>query len=98
MGEGGVAKGGREGRGYGDKYEGEQDGTGGEDCRCWAFAIAGRDEKVDVAGQGGEGGLDGIEEHGVREAFGRALGAVRCCGEFLLKDRPRQTMSYLSVA
>ncbi len=68
-----------------DEHQRAEDGAGGE----YSSGVAGRilggaDAQIDVACQGGEGGLDGVEEDGVGEAFGRGGGAVGgCCYAFL---------------
>lgn len=59
VGEGGVAEGGGEGGGYGDEDEGEEDCAGGEDGG-WGGGGGGGEEEVNVACEGGEGGLDGV--------------------------------------
>ncbi len=79
MREGGVAEGGGE-RGC-DCHEdqGEENGARGEDG--WnRLAVRGGDEEVDVACQGGEGRLNGVEEDGVGEFLRGGGGAVdgRC--------------------
>ena len=45
--------------------------------------------EVDGADYAGESGLDGIEEYGVGEAFGRAGGAIAGSSYAFLEDSPR---------
>ena len=47
------------------------------------------EKEVEVAGQGGEGGLDGIQEDGVGEA--RVRGAVGCGCYAFLEEGPGET-------
>ena len=87
MREAGVAEGRGEGRGDGDEDHGAEDGARGEDASVRARGGA-RAQEVDVACQGGEGGLDGVEENGVGEALGGRRGAVWGCSYALLEEGP----------
>lgn len=69
VGEGGVAEGRGQGGGDGDEDEGLKNAGGGEYGGC-AGGGAGGDAEIHVAGQGGEAGLDGVEEDGVAEFRG----------------------------
>lgn len=89
MGEGGVAEGRGKGGGDGDEKEGEDDAGGGEDGGCAGRGAVGN-KQVEVAGEGGEARLDGVEEDGVLE-FGRGGSGSVGGGEYtFLKDGPRK--------
>lgn len=84
----GVAEWTGEGGGDGDEEERHEDALVGEDG--WGAAGLGRGviTQVDVSYEGGEEGLESIEEDGEFEEFGGGRGAVWRCGETLLEESP----------
>ncbi len=86
--EAGVAEGRGEGGGDGDEDQGAEDGARWEDGAGGGGAGGGAQE-VDVACQGGEGGLHRVEEDGVAEAFGGGGRAVSCGCYAFLEESPR---------
>lgn len=83
--ETGVAEGRGEGLSDRDKQETEGDGEGGEDTGGGGGRGVGV-AKVDVAGEGGEEGLDGVEdEGGAEDDF---VGAIGGGGDALLEEGP----------
>lgn len=86
--EGGVAERRGERRGHGHEEQGDHDAPRREDGRQGACAVAPR--QVDVARNGGEEGLDCVEEDGVLEHLGLVGGAIRCGRELFLKICPGQ--------
>lgn len=87
--ETGVAEGRGEGLSDRDKQETEGDGEGGEDAGGGVRRGIGVAE-VDVAGEGGEKGLDGVEdEGGAEDDF---VGAIGGGGDALLEEGPCQTV------
>jgi hypothetical protein len=87
VGEGGVAKGRGEGGGDGDEEEGEDDAPRREDGGQRGGGAAAPGE-VEVARDGGEEGLDRVEEDGVLEDLGLVGGTVGGGCEFLLEEGP----------
>lgn len=87
--ETGVAEGRGEGLSDRDKQETEGDGEGGEDAGGGVGRGVGVAE-VDVAGEGGEEGLDRVEDEGSAEDD--FVGAIGGGGDALLEEGPCQTV------
>lgn len=87
VGEGGVSKGRGKGGCYGDEEERKEDMCGREDGRYAGGGAVGGNE-VDVAGEGGKAGLDGVEEYGVFELCEGGRGTVRGGEDTFLEDGP----------
>lgn len=87
VGEGGVAEGRGKGGSDSDEDKGEEDAGGGKDGGCTRRGAVGSKE-VEVAGDGGEARLDGVEEDGILE-LGRGRSRPVRGGEYtFLKDGP----------
>lgn len=95
VGEGSVAEGRGEGGGDGDKEEGKEDAGGGENGGCMCGGAVGSEE-VNVPGEGGEAGLNCVEEDRVLECGrGGDLGAVVGGENAFLEDGPGETVAWL---
>ena len=86
VGERGIAEWRGERGGYRDENKREEDGAIGE--YGWCGCCGSREEKVGVACERGERGLNGIEEDGVGEAFWRGGGTIFRCGDAFLEEGP----------
>ena len=84
--EGGVTERGGEGLRDRDCEELQGDADAGEDAGCGAGGIARGVAKVEVAGEGGEEGLDGVQHQGRAEDL--LVGAVRCRRDAFLEECP----------
>lgn len=96
VGEGGVAEGRGERGCYGNEEKGEDD-PGGRKDRGYAVGGAIGCEEIDVAGEGGEAGLDGVEEDGVFEFGGCGRGAVWGGEDAFLEDSPGEANDRLTA-
>ena len=92
--QGGVAEGRGEGRRDGDEEEVLCDCGGGEDGggSSWFVGVCCCEGEVDGGDEGGEDGLDGVEEDGVGPSLWCGGGAVGGGCYAFLEDRPCETV------
>lgn len=91
MGQGRVAEGTGKTAGNGDEGKRRKDAARGNDGRDGGIAGS-RGVEVDGAYNGGEDGLDGVEEDGEVPDF-RCIGrAIRLCSKLLLKIGPSEAI------